>query len=618
MLRSAILGSLCFVLGAASVARAELDARLSRRVAEVMQLTDEQVLACVPKLNPLVGCANPETLEYPRNYREWDWNPTDPEHVVDPKTGMKFPNSQYPLDRTMTVVNPRGETITIPYYQGRKPTTLVDYRGPAFRHRIRYADRYFFSYAAANQQYDWMQDAIQLLQLAYEDTGDDTYARRLALILYDFGQKLKHYPIVDGNAAQGGKFPISTGPPFTRDGKRVGQPGIDLPYPGKLPSFLTRKGYWGEAGPAKRFAEAFVAIKDSPALMQLSEQKQIDVAQAIEQSPIRFLADHVISYPWKQAHLRGNLQGYVRHIGDIGRLIGEPEYLHFVYTWASRAPFYYDVTHDGLTGGGTAYGTGASFLEKGLYLSGYSDPPGYISPHDGLHLQDVQIVTDLPFLALLGRAKERLRMPNGDLAPLHDRNTVEKHPGWRNGGDTKLLPTPLPRSQNYIAAGWGHALLGDGHAGAPHWKTQSQAHLHFSLAAEHAHHDCNSILLFAHGEEMISDLGYFHHPLRWWSGGTFSHNLVTIDEQEQNREQSKGTLDLCITQWPGIAVARSEGKNAYRDIATQYRRTLIHNTRHLKLPYVIDIFEVQGGDQHDWLLHGSASPTKKQQRVAHW
>ena len=139
----------------------------------------------------------------------------------------------------------------------------------------------------------------------------------------------------------------------------------------------------------------------------------------------------MISYPWKQAHLRGNLQGYVRHIGDIGRLIGEPEYLHFVYTWASRAPFYYDVTHDGLTGGGTAYGTGASFLEKGLYLSGYSDPPGYISPHDGLHLQDVEIVTDLPFLALLGRAKERLRMPNGDLAPLHDRNTVEKHPGWR-------------------------------------------------------------------------------------------------------------------------------------------------------------------------------------------
>jgi hypothetical protein len=81
-------------------------------------------------------------------------------------------------------------------------------------------------------QYDWILATIELLQTAFEETGDDIYARRLALILYDFGRKLKHYPIVDGNGAQGGKFPISTGPAFTRDGKVVGRPGVDLPYPG--------------------------------------------------------------------------------------------------------------------------------------------------------------------------------------------------------------------------------------------------------------------------------------------------------------------------------------------------------------------------------------------------
>jgi hypothetical protein len=209
------------------------------------------VRACVPKLNPLVGCANPETLEYPRHYREWDWSPLDPEHVVDPKTGMKFPNAKYPLNQSFSVVNTRGEIIRIRYYQGMKPKSLVDYEGPGFKHRVRHADRYFFSYAAANMQYDWMLATIELLQTAFEETGDDIYARRLALILYDFGRKLKHYPIVDGNGAQGGKFPISTGPAFTRDGKVVGRPGVDLPYPGKLPSFLYRKGFWGEAYPAK-------------------------------------------------------------------------------------------------------------------------------------------------------------------------------------------------------------------------------------------------------------------------------------------------------------------------------------------------------------------------------
>ena len=610
--RSLRLAVLLVVWMAPPPAFAGLDARTARLVAEVMALSEKQTLACVPKLNPLVGCANPETLEYPRQYREWDWSPLDPERVIDPKTGMKFPNAKYPLDRSFTVLNTIGESITIPYYQGKKPISLADYDGPGFRHRRRHVDRYFFSYAAANEQYDWMLKAIELLQTAYKETGDDVYARRLGLILYDFGRKLKHYPIVDGNGAQGGKYPISTGGPFMLDGKQVGKAGVDRPYPGNLTAYLTRKGFFGEVGPAKIVAEALVMIRDSPAMVQLSREKGVDIVKAIEHEPVRFLVDHVISYPWKGAHLRNNLQGYVRQIGDIGKMISEPEYIHFVYNFARKAPFYYDVTHDGLTGGGTAYGTGASFLEKGLFLSGYSDPPGYVSQMDGLHLENVDIVRDLPFLDLLGRAKERLRMPNGDLAPFHDRNHKEEHPGWRSGGGTKLLPTPLQESRNYVAAGWGHAVLGDGHVGPEHWKTQSQAHLHFSLAAEHAHNDCNSILLFAHGEEMISDLGYFHHPLRWWSGGSFSHNLVVIDEQEQNREQSKGMLDLCVTDWPGLAVVRSEGRNAYRGIARRYRRTLIQNTRNLATPYVIDVFEVEGGDQHDWLLHGAASPSKKQ------
>ena len=340
----------CWLL-CVQTASAELDQRTSRLVALVMALSEEQVLACVPRLNPLVGCANPKTLEYPRHYREWDWSPLDPEHVVDPKTGMKFPNEMYPLDKSFTVVNTLGETVAIPYYQGKKPESLVDYEGPGFKHRIRHADRYFFSYAAANMQYDWMLSSIDLLQTAFEETGDDVYARRLALMLFDFGKKLKHYPIVDGNGAQGGKFPISTGPAFTNDGKAIGKPGVDLPYPGKLPSFLYRKGFWGEAGPARTFAQALLAIKDSPALLKLSRELGVDVAEEIEREPIRFLVDHVISYPWKRAHLRGNLQGYVRQIGDIGKLIEEPEYVHFVYNWATRAPFYYDVTHDGLTGG---------------------------------------------------------------------------------------------------------------------------------------------------------------------------------------------------------------------------------------------------------------------------
>ena len=572
-------------------------------VTALMALSEEEMLRCVPKRNPLVFAANPITLQYPRNYREWHWDPREPDRVIDPDSGMKFPNPDYPEDNSFTVLNTLGETVSIPYYQGRTPELLLQ--------RKQHPDRYLFSYAAANMQYNWMMKAIDKLGKAYDETGEELYARRLALLLYDFGKKLKHYPIVANNAQHGGKWPISTGGPWMLNGKPSGTHREDLPYPGWLDTYLTRKGFWGEVGPALTFAEAFVAIKDSPVLAELSREKGVDIAAEIEKEPIRFLIDHVIRYPWKGAHLQNNLTSYVTKIGEVGKLIGEPEYVHFVYNWAAKSPFYYDTTHDGLTGGGTAYTAGASFLEKALYLRGYSDPPGYISKMDGLHLQDVDIAQQLPFLAKMSLAPEMLRLPSGRVMPAHDATTWETQPGWRSGGGVYLYPTPRPASRNILMAGFGHALLGDGEG-----KRQSQAHLHFSRAAEHAHPDCMSLLLYAHGREMISDLGYFHHPLRWWSGGSFSHNLVIIDEEGQNREMSKGNLQLFVSKLPGLAVACSEGKRAYRGLATKYRRTLIHNTRDLDAPYVIDIFEVEGGSQHDYLLHGSASARQKQKGTA--
>ena len=586
----------------------ELDRKSASALKPIMALSEAELLRCVPSRNPLVYAANPVTLEYPGQFREWEWDPKDPLRVIDKKTGMKFPNPAYPEDKSFTVLNTLGQEVTIPYYQGKKPKPPFNARKGVERQRKQHPDRYLFSYAAANMQYGFMMGAIGRLKTAYEITGEDQYARRLALILYDFGQKLEHFPMLENNAQHGGKFPVSTGGPWMRDGKPFGKPGQDLPYKDWLSAFLTRKGFWGETGPARQFAEALVAISDSSAVKQLSAELGVDVAEEIEKKPIRFLVDHVIQYPWKGAHLQNNLQGYVPQIGDIGKLIGEPEYVHFVYQWVIKSPYYYDVTHDGLTGGGAAYGTGVSFLQKALYLHGYSDPEGFVSKVDGTHLQDIDIIKTMPFIHRLGYAKELLRYPNGDLVPAHDRNYNEYYPGWRHGGGVKLYPTPLPKSENHILAGFGHALLGDGVG-----EEQSQAHLHYSRAAEHPHRDCNSLALFAHGREMVSDLGYFHHPLRWWSGGTHSHNLVVIDEVDQNLEMSKGQLELCVTDWPGIALACSEGKRAYRGIAKKYRRTILHNTRDLSHPYVIDIFEVEGGSQHDWLLHGSASPIHKQQ-----
>src|SRR4051812_37915324 len=49
-----------------------------------------------------------------------------------------------------------------------------------------------------------------------------------------------------------------------------------------------------------------------------------------------------------------------------------------------------------------------------------------------------------------------------------------------------------------------------------------------------------------------------------------------------------------------------ESTSAYRGIASCYLRTLALIGTDESDAYVVDVFDVEGGDRHDYLLHGSA------------
>ena len=161
------------------------------------------------------------------------------------------------------------------------------------------------------------------------------------------------------------------------------------------------------------------------------------------------------------------------------------------------------------------------------------------------------------------------------------------------------------RSVSTLLQGVGHAWLGRGSA-----EDQVQAHLHFSGGYGHEHADNLNIMLFAGGHELLSDLGYTHTRYRSWSTSTLGHNTVVIDEQRQytrgGRGPSDGKLLAFETASEPVQWMEASGEQAYPDLAKIYRRMVMIVEAGGADAYVVDLFRVEGGSQHDWALHGSA------------
>jgi hypothetical protein len=142
-------------------------------------------------------------------------------------------------------------------------------------------------------------------------------------------------------------------------------------------------------------------------------------------------------------------------------------------------------------------------------------------------------------------------------------------------------------------------------------EAQTQAHLTWSGGYGHQHADNLSLLLYASGREMLSDLGYTHTAYRSWTLATAAHNTVVIDGENQasggrESEPSDGALRWFDARHPGVQVVSAEANRSYPGKAKVYRRTLIAVDAGRNRRYVIDVFEVEGGRTHDYFLHGDA------------
>ena len=186
-----------------------------------------------------------------------------------------------------------------------------------------------------------------------------------------------------------------------------------------------------------------------------------------------------------------------------------------------------------------------------------------------------------------------------------DRAWLLFHAGRAPGGSPdaarKALAGRLSRTDLFGQKGVGVLRRGAG--------DRAQALLmRFGPTLNHGHLDDLNVNFFSHGYELTYDLGYglgTTHTQVGFARQTVAHNLVVVDEKSQMGPGTGGSLHL-LADLPGagatqVMEASSEASYGALGVAL-YRRTVA-----LIDGFLVDIFRVRGGKQHDYLFHGEGN-----------
>ncbi len=581
---------LCLGLDVSTFADDSASASAEKQVAGIMAMDEQKLIALVPDQCPDIGVPCPKCKSHMRDMKaKWLWRVDEPNQVKCSKCDTIVPNIDYPMDKTCTYLNIRGERITVPYYHGPKPSG--DLRGNP------HPERYHFDGAIDNAHFGFTSRAVKDLANAYSLTKKDKYAHKALLILHEYSKKYPHYLCHRGRGINNYYVDVTRG--CLVDGRLVNT-GEDAPYGWTD----TRMKKWWAAELDRDLWGSYRQVRSSPAADALSRELGTDVRRSID-GMIREMVDFIMLIPW-ELHMANNLTNFFADFADVGKLIGEPAFCHIPYRYCRSVLTTYDKGHrdvgyayDLHNAEGTQghYGVMARIYQVFNAIDGYSDPPGYVDRVTGKHLEDVSLAKDMPLFVRSIYTPEAYAVPSGRSNPSHDSMAYVK--GGRGSHGPEL--GPLKESRCRLLPGYGHAVLGDG---AGH--QQAQVQLHFSSdKANHCHHDCLGLTWFAHDRELSGEIGYQRNILRGWSASTLTHNTVVVDQTEQPGSQSIGSLTLFAPELPGFTAVQVDGTAAYADQGvTLYRRTIVHVTTDPATPYFVDVFEVEGGSMHDYTLHG--------------
>lgn len=515
----------------------------------------EQIKALIPPQPGFLFVGLPEMPElYPNGLYQLS---EDGHSLKAPRTGTVYPNAQYAEDKSLTLENEKGETVTIPYYE--------DNEGRKF-------------FITAHMWY--LQKGRAIVQAGALGESDPLGAARL---LYAFTQAYEGYnPTVDrvgGSNHANLSLDKRSGPPF--------------PYWGGV----WERWWYNDLPRITPLLRLYKELKGTNAFQLLSDEYGEDVEQRIVQNMIVPSAEFVLSRP----EYLGNMSFQTwKGLIEVGQALDEPDYIHLVLEsiqelvnkmflsdgyWQEVTPSYHNQTVSGL-------------LAVAEMLKGWSDPAGYVSPRSGKRFDNLDVLQQFPSIGRIIENADKLAYPDGKVLPITDT--------WAS----QVRSNPLLEAGSFLlpAAKVGRLTGGAG-------EDQTQLYMGFQPKYGHAHNDPLNLSLYAQRQELLPDLGYTHNTFyRWFSLSTMGHNTVVVDSANMLRgEETKhgGNISAFVAGTEGypFQMMRAEYDSAY-EVAEKYSREpwfVPFADGSGEQGYVLDLFRIHGGSRHEYTLQGDAN-----------
>lgn len=640
------------------------------RVAFAMQQDRAFFEAFIPELTPgthygqnCPHCVGKQSLMGNGRFR---WSINAPDQLRCRACGTVYPNEDYP--ETGVLACPRmGQTFT--YYQTPEELAYPEERGRyAFKWLGNRPTMTSFSGHIRYRKVSWAWGQGLTLAKLYAVTGEIVYAERAVWILDRFARVFPNYLYhsYDGSvadwppaevAANMGEQEAGGGPRGGRFPRDAIRHAYGLNQYGDYATLFN--GFWGagrlnvhgkgsDAGPLFALTLAYDLIRDA----QYPDGRRL----LDEDMERRILEDLIVAgctdmEHWDSLSNKGTAVFVLS--AAVGMLLGHPEKVHHAANGFDR--MLNERYHfDGFYSESPAYAA-HNFLnvrELPDLLYGYSDPFGY-RPEEGSRLENLDPFTTgryhLALLSLVRMLAPGNRMPvigdtrydtganvlcaevltarlggqfAGLLETLQGAGLSEKgseyalwyRPSGLQAGDPAVLPL---RSEWF--PGWHVGVLRGGREANDTALYFNGNEHQWTLRTGHRQQDVLSLSTYAYGEELASDRGYFSgsgqrlpdgRSGQSWTRSTLSHNLVVVDEEDQNSRACGSNLELFGVA-PGIEVVQASGVNVYPQ-CEEYRRTSALVQAPGGQSYIVDLFRVRGGRIHQYSFHCNGSPVRIQ------
>jgi hypothetical protein len=520
------------------------------------EFTDGEWLALIPGQSPRKAAGFAELGQQRLALDKWEWTAHKPDQLCCTATGEVYPSAAFKVQQQSIEVL-SGKTVDIPYVLG-----------PDAKH-----DRVYVQAYIDYQKILFLEGRLSRLGGCYAGTGDERYARIAALVLDAWARVIPDYFIGNGNP---GLPPIS---PQQAESEKW--------FVCRVSTYNAMAHEWPHLA-----LSAFDAIFDSQALKDLSHARGYDVRTHIAQDFFANIGDVFAKRIKPEWAIRTNLSLPYMVLADCATILGRSDYILYLSEYL-RTAIDENFKRDGM------------FPESFTYHRGYANVnlaaaeriSAYFShrPADSAPLRAISAscAERIAFLRRTTTAHFPVCYPNGLIPPF--------------GDSAAAMDAPRTQTASALLPAYGHAALGGG-GGAQ----QSQVNIGWGDFNNHCQDDVLGLTLFAFGTEVIGNNRYDRGPCRPFNNHTLGHNTVVIDRQTQPRSaadglSTSGNLVIYDPGLDGVALAELDGVRAYPGSANRYQRLVIMNTVDPGHPYLIDVFVVDGGRTHDYVLHGSST-----------